>query len=276
MSPSCLTTAPTRGLLTAAALVSALSASLPTAAAQAHDRFTDDDDLASIVIDLATPSSLHAETLSWAQGGFAPVLSLFDTSNGLLLQVDAGSSHICGPGAGSADAAHGFCWDAFFGTQLPAGHFLLVVSQDGNQPVGDFVPGQDLRHDFTQTGNPTYTGDNAGLGGQRFIDVLGGARSGDWAVEFQVTPLSAVPEPSRAALLLAALALLALRGTKRDGVMPPLPIVAATACAPGDQDRACAAVAMDAMLRKPFDLPTLPQRASESLASDSRPMSAHR
>ncbi|RZL31435.1 MAG: hypothetical protein EOP35_22040, partial [Rubrivivax sp.] len=120
-------------------------------------KFVDDDDRYTFDFSLAAAGPLLVETQSFAAGGFAPVLSLFDAS-GQLLQLDAGSSHTC-IGGGS------FCWDAHFALDLTAGAYRLVLTQDGNLPLGPT-----LADGFAMTGRPDYTGlDFLGQPDLRFI-----------------------------------------------------------------------------------------------------------
>lgn len=166
-------------------------------------QFGQDDDRFVLQFSLGGDVDLQVDTTSFAQGGFAPVLSLFGP--GGLLQLAAGSSHACGAGD-SADPATGFCWDAHLDTRLVAGSYTLVLTQDGNLPLGSA-----LADGFAQDGQPDYTGawflGQAGLG---FINADGSARTGDWAFTLEGT---AVPEPATWGL--TALALLALGATRR-------------------------------------------------------------
>lgn len=182
----------------AAALVAG-SAHAGTVSLQGH--FDADDDRAVFDFDLARADHLVARTLSYAggvdasgspvaAGGFAPALSLFQSGFGLL-GMAAGSVTAC-PGAAS------FCWDAALDLDLGPGRYTLVLTQDGNLPLGDSPTAG-----FSQDGRPDFTGlDYLGLPGLRFIQVDGSARDGHWALELSNTPL---PEPSTPALLAIAL-----------------------------------------------------------------------
>jgi hypothetical protein len=177
-------------------------------------QFSTDDQLFVTHFVLAAEEPVTAHTLGYAggtnaagasvaAGGFAPVLALFLDGFGLL-DIARGSSQVCGPGAGAADPVSGFCWDAGFSSLLPAGSYTLVLSQDGNEPLG-LTPDDG----YTQTGQPDYTG-LAFLGqpGAMFIQVDGRARTGGWALDVQA---ASVPEPGTWLALLLGLATLALR-----------------------------------------------------------------
>jgi hypothetical protein len=206
-----------RHALASACALAAGAAQADTSSLQG--RFAVDDALAVYRFELSAPGDVSASTWSYGggtlasgdavpAGGFAPVLSLFDAS-GSLVQLDVGSSHSC---------AASFCWDASlqYGGALP-GHYTLVLSQDGNTPLGNLADG------FAQAGQPHYTA--AYLGGAApdalFIQVDGSQRSGLWAMDLALPAgVSPVPEPGPGSLLAAGLAVLVLlrrRQCRHDG-----------------------------------------------------------
>lgn len=164
-------------------------------------RFEADDEHAVFSFEVAAADHLSARTLSYgggvdalgrsvAAGGFAPVLSLYQDGFGLL-QLAVGSQSAC-------SAAGGFCWDATLNLDLGPGRYTLVLTQDGNLPLGSTAA-----DGFSQDGRPDFTGlDHLGQPGLRFIDVAGQPRDGHWALDLYA---AAVPEPSAAVLFLAAL-----------------------------------------------------------------------
>jgi hypothetical protein len=174
--------------------------------------FFTDDQLAIFLIDLPVAGDITAQTLSYGggidgsgrdilPGGFAPVLTLFDDSGNNVFG-NVGSSNVC-PLAGS------FCWDASFTyAGAPAGHYTLVLSQDGNNPLGQFADG------FSMTGQPNYTAQYLGFPDDarfNFVQIDGAQRTGAWELDLSMMgTVTAVPEPSGAALLAAGLTLVAM------------------------------------------------------------------
>jgi hypothetical protein len=196
-----------RALTLALALGAAGSAGADTLSYQGS--FSTDDQLFVTSFTLPVSDVVSVTTFSYggsatiAAGGFAPDLALFLDGFGLV-QLARGSSNTCLSGTGQPDPVSGFCWDASFSSPLPAGHYTLVLSQDGNEPLG-----QTLADGYSQTGQPDYTGlAYLGLPGHSFIQVDGTQRSGHWALDLQA---ASVPEPGAALLMLLGRAGLAWR-----------------------------------------------------------------
>ena len=204
-----------------AAMAMALALATLTGAVRADSlsfagRFLQDDELFATFFDLSTAGQVTAQTLSYgggvnlagnpvAAGGFVPQLSLFETTLGLV--ANAKGNNACGsPGAGNADPFSGFCWDAGFNLSLPAGHFVVVLSQDGNDP------GFSLADAFSKAGQPDYTGQLSGMPpGTMFVDLATyQLRAGHWAFDLTLPAgATVVPEPATAALMLTGLGLVA-------------------------------------------------------------------
>lgn len=178
-----------------------LAVAIPTVAQAAtlplQGVFVDDDQTFSISFTLPAPDNFAATSLGFAGGGFATVLSLFDTT-GQLVQLAVGSANSCA--TASADAATGFRWDACFTAAVGAGNYTLVLSQDGNVPYGP-----SLSDGFSMTGQHDFTGLNYLGTSARFINANGSQRDGHWAMTVSA---SAVPEPAPWVIFPAGLALL--------------------------------------------------------------------
>ncbi len=162
-------------------------------------QFENDDDLFKTYFTLNFASTFTASTFSFASGGFAPELSLFDTSGALLQWAPGSGSGSCGPGT----------WDACMSlTSLAAGQYMLVLTQDGNGPVGS-----SLSEGFRMTGQPSFTQASVGATAGNFWQVDGTQRTGQWALSLSAAGLAPVPEPSSLALMCAGL--LGLRVLRR-------------------------------------------------------------
>lgn len=174
--------------------------------------FTADDDRFVLSFHLDADARLSATTSSFAAGGFAPMLTLFGGAGGV--QQAVGSANTCGNGSGAQDPASLACWDAALATDLVAGDYTLVLTQDGNYALGE-----SLADGFQQDGLAHYTSLFA-FGtedGALCVNADATQRSCGWALAVDGiaadAPSGEAPEPGT--LALAGIALLALRGARR-------------------------------------------------------------
>jgi hypothetical protein len=179
------------------------SASSSSAAPTYYSGTFQTDDAQFIVnFNLAASGTLNAFTSSYAQGGFAPVLTLFGAAGGTQQVAGSASDPAACPAGGTE-----FCWDAALSTHLDAGDYTLVLTQDGN-----YAAGEALSDGFTLDGMIDYTSwFNLGVGGGRCINVDASQRSCnfgltvDLALDAVGDGGGSVPEPGSLALFGAAL-----------------------------------------------------------------------
>jgi hypothetical protein len=170
----------------------------------------DADSLAVHVFQVVAPSALTLQSLSYgggtslsgpviAPGGFDPSIYLFEGTGpgaALIGQNDDGSCPL-----GQPDPVTAACLDATLNMALLApGDYTLVIAVYGNVPIG-------------------LTLGDGFSGGGNFEDVFASLRTGNYAVDLNLTQSLLAPEPSSSALVLAALGLVLLRRPRRTVVI---------------------------------------------------------
>src|ERR1700722_14735030 len=107
--------------------------------------FAQDDDRLQFTFNVIQPGTVSLRTWSYpggvnsagatiASGGFAPSLSLFD-STGLLVAINRDG----GCGKVAADPVTTWCWDAIIATPLPSGTYQLILTESENTPFGPYL-----------------------------------------------------------------------------------------------------------------------------------------
>ena len=170
--------------------------------------FTHDDDQFRVLFTILNSGNVSVQTWSYAggtdalgnvvsEGGFAPVVSLFDADGNLLLFDQGGiAPNACGP---RNTETNGLCLDGYMSELLNAGEYQLILTQQDNLPNGPT-----LLDGFIRDGQGDFTGPSfLGIPGS-FIDPALNQRSANFYLTIDsVDSASPTPEPSTAILFIA-------------------------------------------------------------------------
>lgn len=166
--------------------------------------FAHDNDVQQVQFTVAVDSIATIETISYAggttlqfggltvpNGGFDPILSLFDSGGFFITEQDDGSPN--------ADPVTLSSFDSFFQPVLTAGIYTLVITQYDNFFLGGVGDHISTGFEFEGAGFETFT-DVFGCAAGEFCDVFGNSRTNEFAINISLEAL-AVPEPAALALL---------------------------------------------------------------------------
>lgn len=168
--------------------------------------FTGDDQIQEYAWNLAQSSEVVLSTDSYgggtmngittAAGGFLPVISIFNASNGDLVASD-GADATCQAGMKSDPTTH-MCDDAHLKLDLNAGNYVLAVTEFFNVPVGP-----NLSDGFLEQGQGNFTAQTCGTTGMFWeTDVAPCVkRDGNFTLD-----AASVPEPATFWLALPVIA----------------------------------------------------------------------
>jgi len=180
--------------------------------------FSTDDFVQGFHYSVQNTGQVDIFTTSFATGGFAPILSLFDDAGNLQFYNVGSQTNDCVNNG--TDAATGACWDARLSWNSVTGtQYLITLTEDDNLPLGPT-----LADGFLEGGNGNFTAQppfNPTVPGGSFLLPGLVQRTGDWALTIQsaepTLSASEVPEPSTAALFLTGVGLVAFwRRTKKN------------------------------------------------------------
>jgi hypothetical protein len=138
---------------------------------------TGDNDVQLFTFSVGSTSTVTLETLSYAggvnsagqtipEGGFDPILALFDSTGALINQNDDGGANV------PADSVTGEHYDTYLQDTLGPGTYTVGVMEYPN-----FAIGPNLSDGFQVT-DPNYTGSYNETGAcSQFVDVTGSCRT---------------------------------------------------------------------------------------------------
>jgi hypothetical protein len=202
-----------RFLAVKAVSLSIVAASLASAANFSFQgTLTRDDQIQLFTFSIASTSNVTLRTWSYAggvnaagttiaNGGFDPILALFNSSGLLINENDDGAGV-------AADPVTHLTADTLLRSNLSPGTYSVSVMQYDN-----FAKGPNLSNGFVYSTSPTFTTAFRCSNG-RFCDVAGANRTGAWAFDIlgvdsastsTLPPPSAVPEPATISMMVAGL-----------------------------------------------------------------------
>jgi hypothetical protein len=170
-----------------------------TKTAQAADfhffgNFTKDNDVFLLDFTVNSDSNVTIFSSSWDDGGFDPILAIWDSNGNRVKQQDDGDA--TGSEISNGISYNYDLWDTYFSMLLTPGSYTATIAQYNN-----FAKGSNLSNGFEHDGakNENFTAIFKCSNGQ-FCDALGYNRTSDYAfhilhVENAAGTIRNVPEP---------------------------------------------------------------------------------
>lgn len=169
--------------------------------------FTADNSVFSDPFTVSSPTIYTFATTSYASGGIVPVLSLFNTTTGAIVDYS-------GVNTGVSDVS--------IMDTLTAGSYVLDLTEFPNEAIGNLADGFT---DSFYSDAATITGDTCGVSGGMFYNAITCTKTtANYALNVTSTtaPVAVTPEPASLLLLLPPIAFVMLYG-RRIGLISALP-----------------------------------------------------
>jgi len=119
--------------------------------------FQNDNDVLLLNFTVGTQSNITIFSSSWDDGGFDPILAIWDSAGIFVTGQDDGGN-VGSTLSNGVLYDHG-TWDSYFSVNLASGSYTASITQYDN-----FWNGNNLSDGFTHDGNPNFTFD-LGFGG---------------------------------------------------------------------------------------------------------------
>lgn len=158
-------------------------------------QFNRDDNVRIFKFSLLADQVVTLRTTSYANGGFDPVLTLFNRAGVYETENDDGGLDV------TPEPLTGDRFDAYLSQPLSAGTYFLALTQHDN-----FASGFTLSEGFDRDGEGDFTGVEFGSGEGSFLNQFGEQRTSQWTLQLKnVDAAAPVPEPASITLLCSGL-----------------------------------------------------------------------
>ncbi|NOZ52244.1 MAG: PEP-CTERM sorting domain-containing protein [Gammaproteobacteria bacterium] len=116
-----------------------------------NGNFTNDNDIELLNFTVGTNSNITIFSSSWNEGGFDPILAIWDASTGTRI-AEQDDGNLTGSATSNNVSYNYDVWDSFFEVFLTAGNYIASIGQFDN-----FAVGNNLSDGFLFDADPNFT-----------------------------------------------------------------------------------------------------------------------